>query len=629
MWDYSFAIPSFLILGILLLNYFALQRLPIKINRTFVILLLIETVVISSDIIGSWACENYSDLPISAVYISNMIFFVFFLLRGFFFFVFTCNILELDPKENLVRTIACNIPLIFTEGIVLVTPWLKAIFAVDDHGYVRGYAYHLITFTFLYYILFSIVMVLSLRKYFKRRREFYGALVYLNLLLIGLTLRVILPKYLLMDTFCIMAILTINIIFMNPDFYIDRQTRLFNRDGIRLYLDENYFKRHYIFAFVIDHYTETSEIYGHKQMDAGLGLIGNYLRWKFGNMLIFYCRSGRFVFVVDNKAEVDSIIETLIERFKRPFISDDVELYLNISFARIICDYKGYSSDNILNVICSTLEKASSNNNQTILDIDDRSFIENHDNILIKKALERATEDHSVAIFLQPIVDANTHELVGAESLCRIFNDSGELIPPNKFIPIAESNGRIYNLGAQVFEKTCTFIRDNDLDALGLKWINVNLSTAQFMKKDLAESFEKLINEYNISPEKIHLEITEASITDEIIMKDQIDKIKQKGFELSLDDYGTGYSNASRLKHFPFHNVKIDMSLIWDYCKQPDIILPTLVKTFRQSGYTITAEGIETKEMAAAMKEIGCNYLQGMYFSPPLPVDEFIARYKK
>ena len=149
------------------------------------------------------------------------------------------------------------------------------------------------------------------------------------------------------------------------------------------------------------------------------------------------------------------------------------------------------------------------------------------------------------------------------------------------------------------------------------------------MKKDLAESFEKLINEYNISPEKIHLEITEASITDEIIMKDQIDKIKQKGFELSLDDYGTGYSNASRLKHFPFHNVKIDMSLIWDYCKQPDIILPTLVKTFRQSGYTITAEGIETKEMAAAMEEIGCNYLQGMYFSPPLPVDEFIARYKK
>lgn len=593
------------------------------------ILLIIETVVISSDIIGSWACENYSDLPISAVYISNMIFFVFFLLRGFFFFVFTCNILELDPKENLVRTIACNIPLIFTEGIVLATPWLKAIFTVDDHGYVRGYAYHLITFTFLYYILFSIVMVLSLRKYFKRRREFYGALVYLNLLLIGLTLRVILPKYLLMDTFCIMAILTINIIFMNPDFYIDRQTRLFNRDGIRLYLDENYFKRHYIFAFVIDHYTETSEIYGHKQMDAGLGLIGNYLRWKFGNMLIFYCRSGRFVFVVDNKAEVDSIIETLIERFKRPFISDDVELYLNISFARVICDYKGYSSDSILNVISSTLEKASSNNNQTILDIDDRSFIENHENILIKKALERATEDKSIAIFLQPIVDANTHELVGAESLSRIFNDSGELIPPDKFIPIAESNGRIYNLGAQVFEKTCSFIRDNDLDALGLKWINVNLSTAQFMKKDLAESFEKLINEYNISPEKIHLEITEASITDEIIMKDQIDKLKLKGFELSLDDYGTGYSNASRLKHFPFHNVKIDMSLIWDYCKQPDIILPTLIKTFRQSGYTITAEGIETKEMAATMEEIGCNYLQGMYFSPPLPIDEFITRYKK
>ncbi|SFH53387.1 EAL domain, c-di-GMP-specific phosphodiesterase class I (or its enzymatically inactive variant) [Pseudobutyrivibrio sp. OR37] len=629
MWDYSFAIPSILILGILLLNYFALQRLPIKKNKTFVGLLLIETVVISSDIIGSWACENYFDLPISTVYVSNMIFFVFFLLRGFFFFVLTCNILELNPIENLVKTVTCNIPLVFSILVVLSTPWTKAIFLVNEDGYARGYAYHLITFTFLYYILFSIIMVFSLRKYYKRLRELYGTILYLTILLIGLAFRIFLPKYLLMDTFCIMAILTINIIFMNPDFYIDRQTRLFNRDGIRLYLDEKYSKKHSIFAFVIDHYAETTEIYGHKQMDAGLLLIGNYLRWKFGNTLIFYCRSGRFVFVVNNNSEVDTIIDTLMERFKRPWISDDVELYLNISFAKIKCDYQGYTSDSILNVIVNALEIASSNNEKTIIDIDDRAFIENHETILIKRALERATEDHSVAIFLQPIVDAKTHGLVGAESLCRIFNSSGELIPPDKFIPIAENNGRIYQLGEQVFEKTCAFIRDNDLESFGLKWINVNLSTAQFMKKDLAESFERLINEYHISHEKIHLEITEASITDELIMKDQIEKLKQKGFELSLDDYGTGYSNASRLKHFPFHNVKIDMSLIWDYCNEPDIILPTLVETFKRSGYTITAEGIETEEMANAMTQIGCNYLQGMHFSLPLPVDEFIARYKK
>ncbi len=629
MWDYSFAIPSILILGILLLNYFALQRLPIKKNKTFVGLLLIETVVISSDIIGSWACENYFDLPISTVYVSNMIFFVFFLLRGFFFFVLTGNILELNPIENLIKTVTCNIPLIFSILVVLSTPWTNAIFLVNEDGYARGYAYHLITFTFLYYILFSIIMVFSLRKYYKRRRELYGTILYLTILLIGLAFRIFLPKYLLMDTFCIMAILTINIIFMNPDFYIDRQTRLFNRDGIRLYLDEKYSKKHSIFAFVIDHYAETTEIYGHKQMDAGLLLIGNYLRWKFGNSLIFYCRSGRFVFVVNNNSEVDTIIDTLMERFKKPWISDDVELYLNISFAKIKCDYQGYTSDSILNVIVNALEIASSNSEKTIIDIDDKAFIENHETILIKRALERATEEHSIAIFLQPIVDAKTHELVGAESLCRIFNSSGELISPDKFIPIAENNGRIYQLGEQVFEKTCAFIRDNDLEAFGLKWINVNLSTAQFMKKDLAESFEKLINEYHISHEKIHLEITEASITDELIMKDQIEKLKQKGFELSLDDYGTGYSNASRLKHFPFHNVKIDMSLIWDYCDKPDIILPTLVATFKRSGYTITAEGIETEEMANAMTQIGCNYLQGMYFSPPLPIDEFIARYKK
>ena len=226
-------------------------------------------------------------------------------------------------------------------------------------------------------------------------------------------------------------------------------------------------------------------------------------------------------------------------------------------------------------------------------------------------------------------MDAHTYELVGAESLCRIRDYEGNIIPPGKFISIAESNGRINQLGEQVFENTCKFISENSLSSFDMKWINVNLSTAQFMKNDLAHTFEAFTKKYNVNPSEIHLEITEAAIIDESIMKSQIQEIQKIGFVFALDDYGTGYSNASRLKHFPFINVKIDMSLVWDYCAAPDQMLPMLIETLKSNGYSITAEGIETLEMAKAMTEIGCDYLQGWYFSKPIPPDEFIAKYKK
>ena len=107
MWDYSFAIPSLMILGLLMSNYFLLKRLPLRVNRFFVGLLIIEAIVISSDIISSWACEEYRDLPRTLVILTNMVFFIFFAIRGHAFFAFTCNYLGLDPSENKFRTFLC------------------------------------------------------------------------------------------------------------------------------------------------------------------------------------------------------------------------------------------------------------------------------------------------------------------------------------------------------------------------------------------------------------------------------------------------------------------------------------------------------------------------------------------
>ena len=165
------------------------------------------------------------------------------------------------------------------------------------------------------------------------------------------------------------------------------------------------------------------------------------------------------------------------------------------------------------------------------------------------------------------------------------------------------------------------------MEKAGLSWINVNLSPVQFLKTDLADRYAAIAKKHGVDPALIHLEITEESMIDEAFLNRQMNSMREKGFKFVLDDYGTGYSNAVRLKKCPFINVKLDMSLVWDYCKEPDEILPNLIVTFKRMGFGITAEGIEDEKMADMMKSVGCDNLQGYYYSKPLPMNEFLSKY--
>ena len=203
----------------------------------------------------------------------------------------------------------------------------------------------------------------------------------------------------------------------------------------------------------------------------------------------------------------------------------------------------------------------------------------------------------------------------------------GEIIPPGDFIPIAEKNGRINILGEQMFEKTCQFIQSHDIAAMGLSWINVNLSPIQLLRHDLCSRFTDILKKYDTPAEKIHLEITEESMIDYDLLYRQMELMKKAGFLFVLDDYGRGYSNVARMRRCPFINIKLDMEFVWDYFNSKDKLLPTITQTIKEMGFTVTAEGIENQEMATEMKKIGCDYLQGYCFSQPIPVEKFIEKY--
>ena len=627
MWDYGFAIPSCIIIFIVLCFYFSLPRLALRKNVFYVMILIVESLVISADILSSWADEHIDSLPLIFVDILNASYFAFFFARALAMFYFIASFFKLVPEKNDVKTLIINIP--FGVGVLLsiTSPFTGLIYSVRKGFYESGPLYNIIYIVYAYYLILCYVILYRFKHRIKRKRHYWAMFNFVAVLTVGIILRWLMPHLLLMDTFCLVSILIIYLATENPEFYLETRGPVFNSAAFRDLIEERIGRQHFaVLCVVIKNYHEMRDIYGGRQIDEGLVLISKYLTTNFKQLNTFYYRNGRFLLLGNSDMDYEGYVEQLRDRFVKPWKEEGLELYLEPGFAFIDAGEK-VSTDVLLNTLIVAFNKVDSQSSNNVLVFSYEELRSKEDEMALKRFLETAVERDKVEVFLQPLVEAENGKLVGAEALCRIRDDQGKLIPPGLFIPLAEANGKINQLGEQVFTKTCQFIKDNDLSKMGLSWINVNLSPVQFLKTDLADRYASILKKYGVDSGLIHLEITEESLVDDGFLHRQIENMQSKGFEFVLDDYGTGYSNISRLKKCPFINVKVDMSIVRDYYQEPDDILPTMVQAFKHMGFSVTSEGIEDQNMAAVMCKVGCDYLQGYYYSKPLPIDEFVEKY--
>jgi len=630
LWNYNLILPECVIIGTFLIFYFTQPRLPIKINRAFIYIIVIDLLTLLIDVVSSYCLEHFSSLDPCILRIQNVVFFVLFLQRTFCFLMFTTIIVKKDMRTSKKEGLIFLLPTLAVHVIVFMNFFCDTIFRISNSGeYSQGPLYCLIYVCAYYYVILSIIYVIRYRKNISSG-EFIFCLGYNLVLLAGYTLRIVYPRYLIMNFFTLVSIIVIYLAFENPALFVEEKSGAFNRKALmHLFMEMKAEKYPLILGFTIHNYGELRDIYSNTQTDKGLSLIGSFLKQSFPKLMIFYLRDGRFVLVGKDASEAEDIKNKIRSRFDSAWnTGEDVDLFLEISFAQLNPETTKYNRDLLFTTLLTSLADIQSKNQPEInVTVEQVEKIELNKHI--KRVVELAIERNSIELYLQPVVDARSQKLTGAEALARIRDSNGEIIPPSQFIPIAEKNGRINILGQQMFEKTCQFLHDNDIEAMGLSWINVNLSPIQFLRRDLCDNFTAILKKYNIPAEKIHLEITEESMIDYELLKKQMEAMKAAGFCFSLDDYGRGYSNIARMKKCPFINVKLDMEFVWDYFKEKDKILPTLVQTIKQMGFTVTAEGIESLELADTMRDIGCNYLQGFVFSQPIPANEFAGKYGK
>lgn len=630
MWSFDFVIPTFLILVIILFSYFSLPRLNVKRNWVFLQMIVMATACIVFDILSSMIDNEYAEYPIFLTYLLNMLFFISFYLRAFSMFTFTASILRIRLISRPYLKHLIVVPLIVCIVLVLLSPLNGLIFYIDETGYHSGPLYFLLYLLSFFYLGLSFGALIVRDKVFVRRKEFRSLVFFNCILMAGLICRYMMPRYLLMDTFCLMAILVVYLNIINPEFCLDQKVGTFNRQALADYIDEHVTDRHrIIFGIIVHKYGEMLDIYGSRQLDSGLSMIGTYLTHSYPEYQVFYVSRGRYVIVGNSQMDTREMREDISLRFKSPWRSDSAELYLDADYAVMEPIDEVPTRDQLLNSLSAALDEADAMDDHVPVAVTEADLLVAQKKVHIKRCFEEAVEHDNIEVFLQPLIDAASGKVIGAEALSRIRDTDGSIVPPSLFIPVAENSGKINNLGEQVFEKTCRFIKEYDPESLGMEWINVNLSPLQFLRSDLAERFSEIALKYDIDPGIVHLEITEESMVDEFFFQKQIEALSAKGFQFVLDDYGTGYSNLTRLKKCPFISIKLDMEVVWDFCKKPDEILPMMIQAFKHMGFLVTAEGIENERMVEQMKGIGCDYFQGFFYSKPVPTDEFIKNIRK
>lgn len=253
--------------------------------------------------------------------------------------------------------------------------------------------------------------------------------------------------------------------------------------------------------------------------------------------------------------------------------------------------------------------------------------------ILIEQLLKQAIEEKLFQVYYQPIWERSSGKFHSAEALIRLQTTEFGFISPEEFIPIAEETGQIIEIGAYVFDEVCRFYKSHQLESLGVDYVEVNLSTVQCMDQELVENFKETLKKYQISSERINLEITEsAAAGNRRALNDNVNVLNGLGFTFSLDDYGTGYSNFSYMFDLPFSIIKLDKSILWrakhpktgDGPKSSGILLANTIRMMKEMGYHVLVEGVETVEQKLLLEELHCDYFQGYFFSKPVPGDVFI-----
>ena len=422
--------------------------------------------------------------------------------------------------------------------------------------------------------------------------------------------------------------------------YHDQLTGLYNRAHFEDYLKHalNIAKRKqesFSLLFIdLDRFKVINDTLGHDIGDEVLIEIAKRLKHTLRES-DFISRWGgdEFVVILENTitpAISAKIASHIIEAVKKPIQVDSHLLSTTASVGIALYPQNGDDANTLVKHADSAMYLAKDKGKNQFQYYTKELSNEIQSRLNIELSLRDALKRDEFYLVFQPQYSLKTKEIISLEALIRWNNKDKELTYPDRFIPIAEENGLIIDIGYFVFEESCKTLRQLRENGLDIHYIAVNVASMQFKEMDLLNIFLSIVEKYHLKASDIEIEITERFVMEPT--RDNmslLQNFRAKGFRISIDDFGTGYSSMAYLKNLPADTIKIDKTFVDDIEKgsADNAIIKAIIALSKTLGYSIVAEGIETKEEEDFLAENKCDYGQGYLFSRPISVEEVIKKF--
>ncbi len=331
---------------------------------------------------------------------------------------------------------------------------------------------------------------------------------------------------------------------------------------------------------------------------------------------------------IQSEKDVVNTIERIRRAFSHPFYVNSGEFLISFSAGVSIFPIDGKVAEKLIISSEIALEKAKTRKSMFYFyksELSKRTF----EIITLENQLKEAVSNKEFLIYYQPQIDLKKKNIIGVEALLR-WKKGNKFIPPVKFIEVLENTGMIVDVGKWILKEICKQIKKWEKKGLNLK-VAVNISTVQLESEDFVSSVRNILRRTKCKASKFEFEITETAFVKSIEHSANVLKaLNRMGIKISIDDFGTGYSSLLYLKKFPISSIKIDREFIKDILQDKDdeTIVKSIISLAKNFGIKTVAEGVETKEQLNILTFLGCSYIQGYLFLPPVPAEEIENFYR-
>ncbi len=639
---FYFDICAVVIVAIIICSLFFRKLTSGRTNVVYLMLLVCVLVTSISDLLASLYGNviPISDKNYTIRFAINM---VYFLARNltapiYILYIFSFMGIWHIYVKNHTKFVLWFMPYFISAFLILSNPFTKAVFYFGPNGeYCRGKGLYVLYVWAAFYLFFGFAVLFKYKK-LVATDKFYALFSQYPVSIFTIVIQYIFPDILIEMFGTSIVMLLIYSMVQRAEEIVDPVSGVQNYNAALTNIKQSFEmdKEFKIIYITLTNCSSLRTYLGLDNFNEMLRVIGIQITKECNAHRlhgdVYYLLNGIFAIITEEK-DFESIYDTansIVSYLSKPleigiFVADIVAKSCIVSCPDDIDGYAG-----VVNFENTFTQKIPDSSKVVLLSeiADSIDFKLKND---LDSIINKAISEHNFRMYYQPIYSTEKMKFVSAEALIRLIDDKYGFVSPALFIPAAEKSGAIHEIGDYVLEEVCNFLEKCDMKKLGIDYVDINLSVAQCVEADLVQKVRNALARHNLDVNSIYLEITETAADFDPTMVDKnVKALANSGIHFSLDDYGTGYSNIKRVTSLPFSMVKLDKSFV-DEMDDPMmwIVIKNTVNMLHEMKKEILVEGVEEARTFDRFRDLGCEYIQGYYFSKPLPADEFIKFMKE